>query len=363
VEKKFCSLIDEKNNKFLQELKLCEGNDYQTFIYGAGEGANNVEKRAAVIGFKFAGKLVDKEYYKTADGVYCLEEILQKQKVNLVIAHRNFDKKRIEIFKDNIGILIDRDCFSGNYEADPVIMTFDFIKDHDAELMYVYDALADEKSKKVLVAYINQKISMDYSYLKKEKSDIQYFDPEIIDLIENEALVDAGAYTGDTALSFYKQLKAKSINKYKAIYSFEPDDENYKVLSELKLPNFITFKIATSDHKDMVGFSSVGKGSSSSIHLGNSKNTIKMDTLDAVLSDKNVTFIKMDVEGYELESLKGSQNIIQSQKPKLAICIYHKRTDLWEIQKYIDSIVSGYKFYIRAYEDTATELVLYALPD
>ena len=79
--------------------------------------------------------------------------------------------------------------------------------------------------------------------------------------------------------------------------------------------------------------------------------------------EKPVTFIKMDVEGYELASLRGAQKVIQKWKPKLAVCIYHRRQDLWEVQEYIASLVPSYRFYMRAYEDTTTELVLYATTD
>lgn len=88
---------------------------------------------------------------------------------------------------------------------------------------------------------------------------------------------------------------------------------------------------------------------------------VETDTIDNVLAGGKVTFIKMDIEGTELASLKGAAKTIRKYKPKLAICIYHKKEDLWEIQDYISRLVPEYKFYMRAYEDTATELVLYAI--
>ncbi len=89
--------------------------------------------------------------------------------------------------------------------------------------------------------------------------------------------------------------------------------------------------------------------------------SIETDTIDAVLNGGAATFIKMDVEGSELASLRGAENTIKNHKPTLAICIYHKKEDLWEIQRYIRELVPEYWFYIRAYEDTVIELVLYAV--
>ena len=73
--------------------------------------------------------------------------------------------------------------------------------------------------------------------------------------------------------------------------------------------------------------------------------------------------IKMDIEGAELDALYGAKNTIRKYKPLLAICVYHKREDMLTIPQYIKSIVPEYRFFLRAYEKTATELVLYAVCD
>ena len=69
----------------------------------------------------------------------------------------------------------------------------------------------------------------------------------------------------------------------------------------------------------------------------------------------------MDVEGAELEALKGARNLIERDKPKLAICLYHKDDDIWEIPYYIKKLVPEYKLYIRHYSNYQCETVLYAV--
>lgn len=83
--------------------------------------------------------------------------------------------------------------------------------------------------------------------------------------------------------------------------------------------------------------------------------------LDSVLGDKKVTFLKMDVEGSELRALLGAKGIIQQQKPKLAICIYHKSWDFVDLGRQILDIVPDYRFYIRHYASDTCETVLYAV--
>lgn len=69
----------------------------------------------------------------------------------------------------------------------------------------------------------------------------------------------------------------------------------------------------------------------------------------------------MDIEGSELEALKGSREIIKRCRPKLEICVYHKKEDLVEIPAFIKELVPEYKLYVRHYSNNAGETVLYAV--
>ena len=72
----------------------------------------------------------------------------------------------------------------------------------------------------------------------------------------------------------------------------------------------------------------------------------------------------MDVEGAELKSLVGARNTIIKNHPRLAICVYHKISDVYEIPEYILSIVPEYRFFLRHYNATHHwETVLYASCD
>jgi hypothetical protein len=88
---------------------------------------------------------------------------------------------------------------------------------------------------------------------------------------------------------------------------------------------------------------------------------IEADSIDNVCENENVSFIKMDVEGSELEALKGAQKQIKANKPKLAICVYHKKEDLLTIPQYILSVRPDYKLYLRHYGGLTTDLILYAV--
>jgi len=69
----------------------------------------------------------------------------------------------------------------------------------------------------------------------------------------------------------------------------------------------------------------------------------------------------MDIEGAEIESLKGAREQIKNNKPKLAICAYHKPDDAWQIVKTLTKLRPDYKFYFRLYFSPYCEAVIYAL--
>ena len=75
----------------------------------------------------------------------------------------------------------------------------------------------------------------------------------------------------------------------------------------------------------------------------------------------DATFIKMDIEGAELEALRGAQNIIKSNKPKLAICIYHSDQDMIDIIEYIHKLQPDYKIYLRHHSLYEAETVIYCI--
>lgn len=80
-----------------------------------------------------------------------------------------------------------------------------------------------------------------------------------------------------------------------------------------------------------------------------------------VAPDEKITYIKMDIEGAEYDSLKGAERIIRSHKPNLAISIYHQPMDYVNIPAYGKSIVPSYQLFFHHYATYNRETV-YAMP-
>ena len=189
----------------------------------------------------------------------------------------------------------------------------------------------------------------------------QYFSLETIRYEDEEIFLDVGCCDLNSSLDFKKHCP-----NLKKIYAFEPEPENYKRCIEKKerfhLEEVEVLPYGAWSRKDVLYFDAQGSGTSTIVEKGTGI-SIPVINIDEIVPEKEkATFIKMDIEGSELEALKGARRTIQRHKPKLAICIYHKPEDMVEIPLYIKSLVSEYRFYIRHYSNWVNETVLYAMP-
>lgn len=221
----------------------------------------------------------------------------------------------------------------------------------------VFELLEDELSKQTLLAIMCFKITNQTSYLTNYLQFVidQYFDSKIIkNEPMGEVFVDCGAFIGDTAYTF------KKLNiPLKSYYFLEPNPQSLALAKQyLKKFNDITYlPLAVGNKKDELSFSAVGASS----HIDKTGNIkVEVDAIDNIISEK-ITFIKMDVEGFEKEALLGTKKHIQTTKPKLAISAYHRPNDVWKLVETIKSIRDDYKFFLRVYHSSYCEAVLYAV--
>lgn len=183
---------------------------------------------------------------------------------------------------------------------------------------------------------------------------------------DEEVFIDAGCFDLSSSIELRKHCK-----RVKKVYAFEPDPENYKkCLARKKKEKFSEaeiFPYGTWSEQKICYFDARSDHSARVSETGGYK--ITMMPIDEVLAQEGhgrfnfekVTLIKMDIEGSELESLIGAKQVIQRDKPKLAICIYHKPEDMIMIPLYIKELVPEYKLYIRHHSTTQYETVLYAV--
>ncbi|MFT8709130.1 MAG: FkbM family methyltransferase [Sporolactobacillus sp.] len=226
----------------------------------------------------------------------------------------------------------------------------------------VYQWLSDDDSKKVFVNLLNYKITRDAAFLKPVfiSNQKQYFN-ELVKSVKGKIFVDVGASVGDTLEEYINWCNGT----YERIVCFEADENNQKKISDLinekRWKNIQTYPIAVSKEKGKLKFNAISVGGG--FISNDSGKVIACDSLDNVLTDEKVDFIKLDIEGGEYDALLGAQNIIQKCHPVIACCVYHKIDDFFKLPQVIRSIYPYYRFYFRHYTLTEGETVCYALPD
>lgn len=92
----------------------------------------------------------------------------------------------------------------------------------------------------------------------------------------------------------------------------------------------------------------------------NGKEVVCADSIDNILAGRPATYIKLDVEGSELETLKGAVNTIKKYRPKMAVSLYHRPEDIIVLPLFIESLGMDYRYYIRHYQTRWCETTLYA---
>lgn len=163
--------------------------------------------------------------------------------------------------------------------------------------------LEDEVSRKTFINFIKQKISGDFHYSQAVFQSNKYIPRDIIHLHDKELIVD-GAFTGDTAKVFIDCLK-----NFQQLICFEPDTHNYHALTKNIKPYekpISCYNCGLSDKDESIPFSATFDAFSTFANIGaQGFEYANVKSLDS-LAIPAPTFIKLDIEGFELNALRGS---------------------------------------------------------
>lgn len=357
--------ITERNNVFIEIIDKCRRNNKKVYVLGAGSGGKIVYKGISSLGLEIDGFVVDRDV-EICNKEVCGKEVTYIDSIDkgslIIIAIREYDEKKIDqIEKDYLVIYEDFMVFwtlNGEY------FDYDFAKNNADKLHQTYEMLHDQYSKKCMSSFINSKISGKREYLEDVWEKEQYYVPSIIDFSSIDTFVDCGAYDGDSYQSFIEAYLTNTKKNFMGnAILFEADSGNYlKLCQNTEGDDRVkTYKLGVSSGKGIIKFSDGDDTSSKLSSVGTAE--IKVDSLDHIIFDQTkIDYIKMDIEGCELDALRGGANIIKKYHPQMAICVYHKKEDLIEIPLYIHYLYDGYIFYLRAHRPWSQELVLYAIP-
>jgi FkbM family methyltransferase len=228
---------------------------------------------------------------------------------------------------------------------------------HAAEWHDLRAVLADDESKQVLDDLVRFRRTGSYTHMGGYcvRLQEQYFDAAC-PLAPEDVFVDCGGFDGDTTEQFVRRCP-----DYQCAWLFEPSEVNMqkakKRLAGVRDINFVPKGV--SDKAATLNFNA-GAGSASAI-VESGDMSIGVTTLDKEIEGL-VSFVKMDLEGWELKALKGARRHIERDHPKLAIAVYHQASDFRKIPEFIFSVRYDYEVYLRHYTEGWSETVMYFRP-
>jgi FkbM family methyltransferase len=268
-------------------------------------------------------------------------------------------------------------CFIGdivnqNCDINTIMSTWrlnNLSEDHYNQLKYLFKTYNDEISKKALLQFLYWVISGEEKHFLDSPSDMneKYFIPEVIDVLtDNEVFVDYD-YININSISEIENLVK---DKFSAIHSFDPDEENIKIreekLSLSKNKDKITlYKFGLANNNSEYNFEKNGSGLTVTTKFTSKKegNLLPVIKLDSVMENKPYTYLKIYGLGIAQEVVKGAMESIKKYRPIIAITVHHQKEDFIEIPYLLMNNLRDYKFYLRLHSYCGFETIFYAIPN
>lgn len=317
-------------------------------LYGMGNGADEILDRCATRHIPVAGVFASDEFVRGQQfrgfTVKTYKQLL-KELGDFVILIA-FASELPDILKRFYHLAAQHETYAPHLPlfGDREIVSPQWLRDRLPHLETVYDRLADGASRQTMLHLLRYKLTgrlTELAFVTDRRQDLE----QLFNFGAKETFGDLGAYNGDTVAEFLELTNGH----YEHIYAVEPDPKNF-----VKLQHFVELEqlrncslLQRGIWRDEEKLPFAAKGGRMSALDEKGKKTIPVTSLDAIIGNKDFTYIKMDVEGAEKEAIEGGQNVIARCQPKLLIAGYHHDDDLWQIPELLWNLVPEYKIYLR----------------
>ncbi len=230
-------------------------------------------------------------------------------------------------------------------------------------VLAAFSLLDDALSRTEYVARVRLALHGDPSCLPPPSPEEIYVPRDLFQWSADEVVADCGAYDGDTL----RAILARPDVPFGRWLAFEPGPSTYRRLAAYVagLPVAVrervrTWEAAVGAAPGVLRFS--GDGSEGALIDPAGSVEVRCMALDDLPPDSRPTYLKFDVEGAEADALQGARELIASDAPALAVSVYHRTEDLWELPLWVQRLNPGYRQFLRRHVNEFWDVVLYAVP-
>lgn len=235
--------------------------------------------------------------------------------------------------------------------------TREFLQTSKEDIHKVMDLWADDLSREIYLELLRLRMTGFCGPFLEADEKNQYFPADLPPLKNPVRFVDGGAFTGDT-------LESLSAHAVEAVVAFEPDSENFAVLTrtlEKLEPQLGTVCALPCGLGKTLGVHRFSGSRGAAGSFDDDGEIVTVVSLDETLFGFSPTYIKLDIEGAEMEALRGARRTIVESKPRLAVCNYHKPADFWEVPLMMKHLLPSHSLHLRLHGWQGFDSVVYAI--
>jgi len=189
-----------------------------------------------------------------------------------------------------------------------------------------------------------------------DSNDWHFYQKTHTEVENGEIILDIGTAEGLLPISV--------IERCAHIYMVEPSkifcECLQKTFSEFS-DKITIFNVAVGNEDGMIHFDENSLEGMISYDISENTQKININKIDSLFNkNQKITYLKADIEGFEQEMLKGAEQTIKRNKPKIAITTYHSQNNPDEIVALIKSFVPEYNYYVKGiYEKTPKPVLIH----
>lgn len=329
--------------------------DKPIVMYGMGNGADKIISVLDSVGAKISDFFASDGFVRGQSfhgkRVMSFSEIKQKYDDFIILV--SFGSEREEVIENILRLDREHELYLPDVPvAGEGVFDLDFFKANGDAIEHALELLCDERSRRVLADVVSYKLTGRLEPLLNSTNTDEEVYSELFDTASWHHAVDLGAYNGDSA-SFIASVAPGLTH----ITAFEPDRKNYAKLiknTEALGVEVTAFNKCAWSEETTLFFDRGGNRNSSVSGIGHTASigdtkrlAVDAGTLDAAVGDEHVDFIKYDVEGSELEALKGSRMTLLRSSPDVLLSAYHRNEDIFALVSALHEYLPTHKLYMR----------------